>query len=326
MSITEERLIELEGKVEALVDVLSGRQVDNADGEKIKRFIDNYAVVTGLIENEGIDKFITSLVEVKSRFDQIAGRMDGLLGAIDAESDKLVKGLGGGSSGVALNVADMIMFQVSVADGYKAMLQHLRDIDITGKINTMEASLREALGLINTMRAQKEQINVLLQRVADDETIIEDIKEVNDTQQELIQNTENMIAQVEKEIENYAFYAEEFDKIYTTASNFVARFRDLVAELERVSSRDARLESLMADVMSVTFTSATEFERLTGELSQSINSLAADTAQKLEDMMLFVNEYNAVGLALRGIKDDMVAVKAECSDKASVVANTQFGL
>ena len=326
MPVSEERIIKLEGRVAALIEMLSGKERDRADAEKVKRFIDNYAVVSGVIENRGVENFITSLVEAKKRFDTLSGKLDGLLGSIDAESDRLVKSLGDGASGVALNIADMIMFQTSVSDGYKSMLEHLRDINITGKINEMEASLREAMGLISDLRSQREQINTILQRIADDETVIKDVQSVNDTQQQLIKNTENMIAEVEKEIENYGFYAEEFDKIYTTASNFVARFRELVSEIDRIATRDTKLESLMADVLSVSFESVEQFEALTTTLSQAIRNLGTDTAQKLEDMTMFINEFNAIGLALGDIKDKMSQATLKCKTVQAKFDNIQIGI
>jgi hypothetical protein len=325
MEITEEDFVALQGKVEALVSILSGRQVDNADGEKVKRFIDNYAVVEALIENDAISDLITNVVRVKDRFEDVSSRVDGLLGAVEVESSKLVSSMSGGASGVALNVADMVLFQTSVSDSYKSLLQHLNDIDITGKVNRMESALRESLGLIDNMRAQKSEINVLLQRVADNKALIDNMEEVNSNQTLLIDNAENLIVEMEKQIENYAFYAEEFDKVYSTAVTFVSKFSELVQELERVSSRDAKLEEIMSSVISLTAQDFTDMESLTASMTTAVESLALSTAQKLDDMLLFVNEYNAVGMALTSTREKMQDITATVGDELTLLGEAQIG-
>jgi hypothetical protein len=323
--ITDEEFVSLQGKVEALMDIMSGQQRDYADGEQLKNFIDNYAVIEGIIENDSIDTLVTNIVMAKNRFEEVSGRIDGLLSSIEVESDKLVSGLAGGSSGVALNVADMVLFQTSVSDAYKSMLGHLSDIDITGKINRMESALGEALGLIETMRAQRNEINILLQKIAENRALLDNMEEVNNDQTSLIDNAQNMIVELEKQIENYAFYSEEFDKVYTTAVTFVSKFSDIVAELERVSKRDANLESLMSDVISLTEQSFVTFEYLNQEMVSSIDRLGLTTAQKIDNMILFVDEYNAVGTALHAVSDRMAAVTSSVGDEITLLSEEEAG-
>jgi len=325
MAISEEEFIKLQGKVGALVSILSGREVDEADGEKIKRFIDNYSVVESIIENDTISELIDNVIQIKVRFEDVSSRVDGILGAVEVESSKLVSNISGGASGVALNIADMVLFQTSVSDAYKSLLQHLNDIDLTGKVNRMESSLRESLGLIDQMKAQREEINVLLQKVADNKALIDNMDDVNHTQAVLIDNAENMIAEMEKQIENYSFYAEEFDKVYTTAVIFVSKFSSIVAELDRVSARDAKLEELMASVISVSTQDFTAMEEINDKMAMAIESLGLNTAQKLDDMIMFVNEYNAVGMALDGVRTDMQAITSAVGDELTTLGEEQIG-
>ena len=325
MAYNEEELIALQGKVEALIDILSGRQVNHVDGEQIKRFIDNYAVIEALIENDSITDLIENVVRIKDRFQDVSNRVDGLLGAVEVESSKLVSSMGNGASGVALNVADMVLFQTSVSDSYKSLLQHLNDIDITGKVNRMESSLRESLGLIDSMRAQKSEINVLLQKVANNKALIDNMETVNENQTLLIDNAENLIAEMEKQIENYAFYAEEFDVVYSTAVTFVSRFSQLVDELERVSARDAKLEEIMSSVISLTAQDFTEMEAMIARITTSVDSLALNTAQKLDGMLTFVNEYNAVGMALSAVKTRMQRIAALVGDELTLLNEAEIG-
>lgn len=323
--ITEQEFIALEGKVEALVDILSGRQTNYADGEQLRRFIDNYAVVEALIENDTISELVDNVTRIKDRFSDVSGRIDGLLGAVEVESDKLVESIGAGSTGVALNVADMVLFQTSVSDSYKTMLAHLSDIDITGKINKMEATLRDALGLIDAMKSQKAEVNILLTKVAENRALISNMEDVNNAQTNLIDNTENLIVEVEKQIENYAFYAEEFDKVYATARTFVSKFSELRDEMERIADRDAKLEAILTSLVALTARDFTDMETMISTISTSIDSLALNTAQKLNDMVLFVDEYNAVGTALSAVRTRFQAVSSTVGDELTILGATEIG-
>jgi len=325
MAINEEEFVALQGKVEALVDILSGRQTSYADGEQLKRFIDNYAIVEALIENDSVADLIDNVIKVKGRFEEVSNRVDGILGAVEVESAKLVSNLGEGSSGVALNVADMVLFQTSVSDSYKSILQHLGDIDINGKVNRMESALREALGLIDSMRSQKGEIAILLQKITDNKALIDNMEDVNETQTLLIDNAENVIVEMEKQIENYAFYSEEFDKVYSTAITFVSKFSELVHELERVSARDAKLEEIMGAVIDLTAQDFTDMEAIIGKVTTSLDSLALNTAQKLDDMMMFVNEYNAVGMAVHAVSDRLQAVTSAVGDELTLLNEAEIG-
>ena len=256
----------------------------------------------------------------------MALRLDGLLAAAESESDKLVSQLGGGASGLALNMADSALFRASVGDAYKSMMQHLSDLDITGKINQMDSSLSEALALIVDMRSQRSQINVLLQKVADNKALLDNMDDVNNSQSTLINTSQNLIAELSKQIENYAFYAEEFDKVYVTAVNFVGQFSSLVKELERVSSRDDAISNMLRDVISVSAHDFTTMETHVSTMAEAMDRLGTDTAQKINDMLLFVTEYNAIGTAVHAVSDRFAAVTVEANEKAVELDAVVFGL
>ena len=323
---TEERILKLEGTTTALIDILSGNQIDSVDGLQIKKFIDNYGMIGSIVENEVVDVFLTNITLAKGRFDQVSLQLDGLLLAAEAESEKLVAQLGGGSSGIAINMADSALFRASVGDAYKSMMQHLSDLDITGKINQMDSSLSEALSLITDMRSQRSQINVLLQKISDNKALIDNMEQVNSDQGTLINTSQNLIAELSKQIENYAFYAEEFDKVYVTAVNFVGQFSALVEELARVSARDDAISNMLRDVISVSAHDFTTMEAYITEITEALDRLGIETAQKINDMLLFVTEYNAVGTAVHAVSDRFIAVKDSVNAKALTMDGVTFGL
>ena len=325
MAINENEFVALQGKVDAIIDILSKKQKDIVDGEQLKHFIDKYAVVESLINNDSVTTLVDNVVQIKNRFKDVSNRINGMIGAVEVESDKLVSSIGQNSSAVALNIADMVLFQTSVSDSYKSILQHLKDIDITGKINRMESALREALGLIDSMKAQKSEINVLLNKVAENKALIDNMEEVNNNQSKLIDNSQNLITEMEKQIENYAFYSEEFDKVYSAAATFVSKLSQLVDELDRVSKRDAKLEDLMNAIISLTAQDFTDMEGITASVTTSLDSLGSNTAQKLNNMIEFVNEYNATGTAFHAVRKRMQTITSTVGDEMKLLDKEDIG-
>lgn len=325
MTTQEGRLTKIEGQVAALIDMFTSKQATSVDGEKTQKFIENYAFVLSIVENDSINAFFENISLTQQRFNDVSTRIDGLLAVAETESDKLISQMGGGASGVALNMADISMFQVSVSDAYKSMLEHLNDIDITGKINSMQSALSEALTLISSMRSQKEQINVLLQKVADNKALIDNMEDVNNDQTLLIENTQNLTVELEKQIENYAFYSEEFDKVYVTAKNFVTKFGEMSEELDSISSRNGQVEQLLADIISLSTQDFTEMESYIDSMKTSLNTLALSTADKIDGMIHFINEYNAVGTSFLSIKDRLNEATAIVEAEISVLDNVIIG-
>ncbi len=322
----EQRILKLEGTSAALVDMISNKQTDSVDGEKLNQFITNYGLIGSIVNNETVDVFLSNITLVEGRFAQVSSRLDGLLAAAEAESDKLVSQLGGGASGLALNVVDSALFRASVGDAYGSMLNHLSELDITGKINSMDSSLSEALGLIDEMKTQKTQIAVLLQKIADNKALLENMEDVNNDQTTLIATSQNLIAELSKQIENYAFYSEEFDKVYVTAVNFIGQFAGLVAEMSRISERDDAVANMLRDVISVSTHDFTTMEAYISSITTSIDRFGTNTAQKLNDMLLFVTEYNAVGTAVHAVSDRFTNVSTLADAKYVVMDETTFGM
>jgi len=323
--INDSDFLKLQGKVNALISVLSEKERNYADAEKIKNFIDNYAVLISLIEDNGTLDFIDQVVAEKRRFDEVSSKIDGLLSVIDIESNKIVSQLGGGQSSVALGLADMSMFQASVSDSYSSMVEHLAEIDINGKMNRMESAVSQSLGLVDELRQQKAQLDVVLQKIAENRAILDNMDSVNDEQQRLIEDTENMIAELEKQIENYAFYSEEFDKIYTTAVAFTRSFSSLMSTVTYLSSRDAKLTALMNSVISLSSQDFIEMENIVSGIKTAMSNLAYNTAQKIEDSMMFINEYNAVGLAVESVSNRSKNVLNSCSEELDALTQEGIG-
>jgi len=324
MTAEQEQINKTEGLVRAVIDMMAGRQSDFVDGEKLKKFLDNYAFIEAIAENQTIDIFLANVTQTKARFNQVSERLSGLLAAAESESDKLISQMGEGSSGLALNLANISLFQSTVADSYGSILQHLADIDITAKLNQMDSSLAESMGLIEDMRSQRTEIDALLRKVADNKALIENMDDVNSTQTSLIEDTGVMLLELEKQIENYAFYSEEFDKVYVNAVQFVEKFASLAKQIEHVSLRDDKLISLMHNVIENSSKEHLELQQIIADAGNSIEQLGLGTAQRLTEMTLFINEFNAIGQAISSFSLDFEKQKQDYRAITVELESTEF--
>lgn len=310
----EKKIMELTGKVEAVVDILSNRQTNDLDGERIKSFINNYAFLNAIIKDENINSMIQNISIVKNKLKKAQDKIEGILGAIDVETEKLAESLAEGASSLALSAANNALFQASVFDANKSMLQHLADLDITGKLQRMDAALSEAIGLIANLRDQRDQINILFQKVQENKELIEGQDEVNKQQQDLINESQTLVVELEKQIENYAFFAEEFDKIYTTAKDFISSFSELLTDMEYIKNRDGKLEQLLSQATSVYTEDIASMDEVIDSIKTTVNNFGMMTAQKIDDMALFINEFKALNVELDAFKDDTSAIRTTVSN------------
>lgn len=306
---TDAELAKLGGKINAIIDILSNRQTDSLDGQKIRRFIDNYAFLDAVINNESIDSMIQNISITKDRFDSVSSRLDGILGAAELESTKLAESLGNGSSSIALSAANSAIFQASVFDSNKNMLQHLSDLNVSGKLQDMDSALSEALGLIRSLRDQKTQIDTLFERISENKELIDGQADVNDEQARLIENSQTLVVELEKQIENYSFFAEEFDKIYVTARDFIKIFSSLVDTMNHIKDRDAKVEAMLVSATSSFSEELAAMDDAISKIQYSVEFFASETSQKINDMAMFINEFKAISIELDSFRIETEAVR-----------------
>ncbi len=302
-------LIELQGKVEAIIDILSNRQTDAIDGHKVQQFIDNYAFVNAIIGNESISSMLENVVIVRDKFSNVEARIAGILGAVELESEKLAKSLGEGVNSLALSSANNSLFQASVYDSNKNMLAHLADLDISGKLTSMDSAISQALGLISNLRSQKTQIDTIFDRINENKELIDGQKETNDEQELLIQESKTLVVELEKQIENYAFFAEEFDKIYTVARDFISVFGEMLTSMRQIEERDAQVEKLLILATSVYTEEISMMDEQISSIKYSIDNFAMMTSQKINDMAMFINEFKAISIELDSFHADTELIR-----------------
>jgi len=308
MSI-ETEVLEIHGKVNALIDILSNRQSDSLDGHKIQRFINNYAFMDAIVNNESITAMIENIVIIKARFESVEDRIEGILGAAELESEKLASSLGEGASSLALSAANNALFQSSVFDSNKNILQHLADLDVSGKLSRMDSALSQAMGLISNLRDQKAQIDVLFEKIQDNKELIDGQQETNNQQELLISNSQTLVVELEKQIENYAFFAEEFDKIYVVARDFIEVFDEMLTTMRQIKDRDAKVEMLLISATTVYTEEIALMDRQINDISSTIGNFAAETSQKINDMSMFINEFKAISIELDSFSDENEAIQ-----------------
>jgi len=306
----EEELIALKGKVAALISILTGKQESRVDGEKLQRFIENYAILEAMTGDKTISAFVEQIGIIQDRFSQVSGRVEGLLGATEVETAKLLETLGGDKNDIALNVANSVQFQLTVTDSYKSLLTHLNKLDITGKIQRMEVTLSEGLGLIRSMKGQEQEIAILLQKIAMNKELIDGMDVVNTQQTTLIEHTEDMLVELERQMENYAFYAEEFDKVYSTATKFIAQFSSMSLEMERITKRDSNLEHILSTTLKTVFDDYIKIQNIINSFNEGLSNFGLETAEKLNGINIYVNEYKAISNAIGTVSERCDTAKA----------------
>lgn len=315
---TEAQVLELHGKVNALIDILSNRQSDSLDGLKIQSFIDNYAFIDAIVENDSITSMIENIVIIKTRFESVESRIEGILGAAELESEKLANSLGDGASSLALSAANNALFQSSVYDANKNMLQHLSDLDVSGKIQKMDSALSQALGLISNLRDQKSQIDTLFDKIQDNRELIDGQQETNDQQELLIADSQTLVVELEKQIENYAFFAEEFDKIYVVARDFIEVFDNMLTTMNQIKERDAKVELLLVSATAIYTEEIALMDTQINDIKYTIDNFASMTSQKINDMAMFINEFKAISIELDSFSSQNATIR---SGVTSAMAN-----
>lgn len=321
---TEAQVLELHGKVNALIDILSNRQSDSLDGLKIQSFIDNYAFIDAIVENDSITSMIENIVIIKSRFESVESRIEGILGAAELESEKLADSLGDGASSLALSSANNALFQSSVYDANKNMLQHLADLDVSGKIQKMDSALSQALGLISNLRDQKSQIDVLFEKIEDNRELIDGQQDTNDQQELLIADSQTLVVELEKQIENYAFFAEEFDKIYVVARDFIEVFDGMLTTMNQIKERDAKVELLLVSATAIYTEEIALMDTQINDIKYTIDNFASMTSQKINDMAMFINEFKAISIELDSFNSRNATVRSGVTTAMANIDNSDM--
>lgn len=322
-NIDTQELNNLKAKVESIIDMISNRPELAVDSANIKDFIDKYSVVKTLLGSDTLNSVVEKISELNTNIDTIQKETEGPLLVAQQQSQKIIDMYSKKDVSLSLNIADVKSFKSEVYQSFKDFMNYLKDLDIDNKVEMLKQEIVLAKNLKNDLMAQKDAIQGLIKKTELEEQLLQKIQEVNDDQDTKIKYLNNLIITIEKQIENYAFFANEFNKIYINAKEFMTRFAEALETLEYIESRDDVLYELVKKIDSLLSTNFETINEATKKLSYQIESYTKEMLSWLNTSMMFVNEVKAYNLSLsayNGTMDNISNRMDIVSDKLDAIS------
>ena len=303
----------LKGKVESIIDMISNKPELPMDAERIKNFLEKYSIVEALLTTDTIETVISKIDKLNENMDVIQKEVEGPLLVAQQQSEKIIQAYTQKDVNLSLNVADIKMFKSEIFSTFKDFTEYLNKLDISGKMKELddENALLKSLRL--DIIAQKDQLNNILEQIEKEEELIGNVQETNKQQDFQINYVNNLIATVEKQIENYAFFANEFNKIYLNAKNFITKFSEALETLNEIEQRDTLLFKIVGEIASVIETDYSVINGETRALKSKIDEYTKEMLSWLNYSMMFVNEVKAYNLSLGAYNDKMDVLKQKAN-------------
>lgn len=310
----QNKVANLEAKVETLIDLISNKPELQSDSVKIKDFIEKYSILQKLLEDETLVSITEKLNALNDTMQEIRNEIEGPLLVAKEQSERLLKIYSDDTTGLALNIADVKLLKEDLYKSIKDFTKYIQSLDIDTKLNTLKEQVALSKALNQEIIAQKSQIDKLLKRIEKDEAIINSIQEVNKEQTDLINQVNDLVVILEKQIEDYAFFTNEFNKIYISAKEFMTRFSEALTTLEFITKRDEILYNFVkktASLLESDYTTlTTEIKALRSQIQQTLKEMLS----WLNHSLMFVNEVRAYNLSLRAYNTQMENIEKRAED------------
>ena len=312
-----QELNNLKAKVESIIDMISNRPELAVDSANIKDFIDKYSIVKTLLDSDTLNGVVEKISELNKNIDTIQKETEGPLLVAQQQSQKIIDMYSKKDVSLSLNIADVKSFKSEVYKSFKDFMNYLKDLDIDNKVEMLKQEIVLAKNLKNDLMAQKDAIQALIKKTDIEDQLIQKIQKVNEDQDTKIKYLDNLIVTIEKQIENYAFFANEFNKIYINAKEFMTRFAEALETLEYIEERDDVLYDLVKRISSLLTTNFETINEATKNLSYQIESYTKEMLSWLNTSMMFVNEVKAYNLSLSAYNNTMDNI----SNRMGIVSN-----
>ena len=319
MDLTQ-RLSIVEGKINALLEMLGNRPELATDAVKIKDFIDKYAVVDALLGSDTIESLLTKIDKLNDSIQEVQKELQVPLTVAKDQSAKIMEFYSDDTAQLALNIVDLKLFKSSSYKSLRDVIDYINSFEIDKKMKNLDSQLALVKDISNKIIQQKDKINSILQKIDIQEELINQIKETNKEQDAQIDYVNNLIVEVEKQIENYAFFADEFNKIYLNAKEFISTFGELKEKLQYVYNRDNIIQKLLEDIIGFMGNDFATINKTIQGLKDSIDSFAKEMLDWLNYSMMFVNETKAYNLSLKAYNEEMDNIINRCSEVKKTIA------
>jgi len=313
MDLTQ-RVSVVEGKINALLEMLGNRPELATDAVKIKDFIEKYSVVNTLLASDTIESLLTKVDELNKSIQEVQKELQVPLTVAKEQSAKIMKFYSDDSAQLALNIVDLKLFKSSSYKSLRDVIDYINSFEIDKKMKNLDAQLAIVKDISNKIIQQKDKINSILKRIDTQEELINQIRETNKEQDAQIDYVNNLIVEIEKQIENYAFFADEFNKIYLNAKEFISTFGELKEKLEYIYNRDNIIQKLLEDIIGFMGNDFATINKTIKGLKDSIDSFSKEMLDWLNYSLMFVNEVKAYNLSLGAYNKEMDNIINRCRE------------
>jgi len=321
MDTTEKRLLELESKVKTLIEMVTNRPELAIDAAKIKDFVDKYSALVSIIKNDTLTTTVEKINKINEVVEDIQKRTEAPLLVAETQSQKILDLYSSDKVELALNVADVKRFKSEIFVALRDFLEYIKELNIEGKMKELEAEIAIAKQLSNDMVVMRDKLKSLNESLNKEMEVLKKIEEVNKAQDEQITYIENLITTLEKEIESYAFFTNEFNKIYLNAKEFMKRFADALTTLENITQRDKALYGLVEKLLNAFVADYSSLEMSINSLSDNLKQFTQEMLTWLNHSLMFVNEVRAYNLSLNAYREEMLNIQAKCDNIDKVIDN-----
>lgn len=315
------KLERLNARVEALTDILTNKPELGIDAIKIKDFIDKYSVVNSLLKNDTFTSVVNKLNELNEMIDDIKNETEVPLQVARDQSQKIINLYTSDEVELALNIADVKRFKGEIFVAFRDFITYLQNLNLDKKMAELENEIALSKEIANNFIAMQDTLKQITEDIKSEENLIKKIEQVNEEQDTQINYVNNLITILEKEIESYAFFTNEFNKIYLNAKEFMTRFAEALETLEEIEKRDNALYEVTEHLLNAFTADYSSLESSITDLKTSVKNVTSEMLSWLNDSLLFVNEVKAYNLSLNGYNQNMQDIIKECADIDKLISS-----
>jgi len=308
---TTEHVNVLEAKIEGLIDIVSNKSNTAVNSLDIKAFMEKYSIYKTLLKSETLNSVVETINELNKQIKNIQTEVNIPLEIANNETNKIIKMYGDDNTQLAINIADIKLFKTSIYKTFKDLIFYISNLKIDEKINDLNANIQIAKDLMGSIIQQKDKINNLVDSIDMQKSVISDIENKNKEQDSQISYANDLIVTLEKQIESYAFFAEEFNNIYMVARDFVKNFTRLEKEMDHISKRDNELYSMYKNIMSFIDGDYRLLSKTIENIDSDFKKYAQDIVSWTTENLMFVNEVRGYNLSLSAYNDKFDSISED---------------
>ena len=302
---TLQDLAQIKAKLNALMDMVTNKPQLSIDSSEIEDFIEKYGIVKEIVGEDTLTAVLNKINELNSNIETIQKETEAPLIVAQQQSQKIIDMYSKDEVSLALNIADIKMFKNEIYASFKNFIDYIDKLNIQHKMSVLNEQITVVKNMKADMISQSDKIKNLFSQINEEQELVTTIKEVNKQQDAQIDYLNNLIITIEKQIENYAFFANEFNKIYINAKEFMQRFAESLETLTYIEEKDAILYELVKQISSVLETDFSIVNKEIEELSNRVDNFTNEMLSWLNYSLMFTNEVKAYNLSLSAYNKQM---------------------